>query len=416
MMNRKPLASAIGLFSLLLASQVHAGGLWISEYGQPTMGRAAAGEEAGTDTADTALFNAAAMSRIDKSELTVTAGAALPVVEFDVDQGSALNGSGDGGDAGGLAPIGSVYYVHPINEKWTVGGSLVGLTGATMDYNDDWAGRFQAQEVSIIVVGLVPSVAYKVSDKFSVGLSVPIMYSKLELDIAVPNQANPLTGPEGKAQVDGDDVKVAATLSFLYEFNESTRLGGRATSKFDFEYGGDLETQHLGAVGIDTEVTMASIVRIGIAHDINEQWSAYATVGMDNWSEMKNVVLSTSSGGVSLPRNWEDTYHYGIGADYRMDKHWTLRAGVAYDTDPTRAKDRTADMPLDEQKRYAIGADYLRDSGMTISGSLVYADYGDAAIDSARLPPLVGYKGEYKTNEIWFASVAFNWPFGGASR
>jgi hypothetical protein len=53
---------------------------------------------------------------------------------------------------------------------------------------------------------------------------------------------------------------------------------------------------------------------------------------------------------------------------------------------------------------------------MRISGSLVYADYGSADIESDRAPPLFGLKGDYKTNEIWFASVSFNWPLGGVTR
>ena len=77
------------------------------------------------------------------------------------------------------------------------------------------------------------------------------------------------------------------------------------------------------------------------------------------------------------------------------------------------AKDRTADMPIDEQFRYAAGFDYLRDTGMRISGSLVYADYGNAEIESNEALPAFGLEGDYKTNEIWFASVSFNWPLGG---
>ena len=73
-------------------------------------------------------------------------------------------------------------------------------------------------------------------------------------------------------------------------------------------------------------------------------------------------------------------------------------------------------MPLDEQYRYAAGFDYLRDTGMRISGSLVYADYGSADIDSQQAPPVFGLQGDYKTNEIWFANVSFNWPLGGGSR
>jgi len=149
-----------------------------------------------------------------------------------------------------------------------------------------------------------------------------------------------------------------------------------------------------------------------LMHDFGEKWSGYATVGWDNWSELGNVNLSTSSNGAALPRRWGDTYHYALGADYRLTDTWTLRAGAAYDTNPVSSRDRTADMPIDRQVRLAFGADYLRDSGMKISGSLVYADYGDAAINSSRRPPLVGYQGDYAENQIWFAAVAFNWPLG----
>jgi long-chain fatty acid transport protein len=85
---------------------------------------------------------------------------------------------------------------------------------------------------------------------------------------------------------------------------------------------------------------------------------------------------------------------------------------VAYDTDPVDEKDRTADMPIDEQWRYAAGFDYVRDSGMRISGSVVYADYGEADIVSDRAPPFFGFEGDYQTNELWFASVSFNWQLG----
>ena len=397
--------------TLLGAHQAFAGGLWITEYGQPTQGRAGAGETAGNGDATDAFLNPAAMSRLEKPEILISAGFIDASVEFDVERSGIVNGDGDGGDAGGPAPAGSVFYAHPLNDRWAFGISGVALTGSVLDYDDDWAGRFQVQDVSIIVIGAVPSVSFRVTDKFSLGASMPVMYSELDMDVAVPNPNNPIQGPEGKVNLDGDDVQVAGTLSFLYEFSERTRLGGRATSKFDFEYDGNISSDLLGEVGVETNLTMASIARIGLSHDINQKWSVHTTWGWDNWSELEDVFISTNTRGTNLPRNWDDTYHYAVGADYRLDKKWTLRAGVAYDTNPVDEKDRTADMPLDEQYRYAAGFDYVRESGMRISGSLVYADYGDAEIESNRAPGF-GVNGEYETNEIWFASISFNWQLG----
>ena len=73
---------------------------------------------------------------------------------------------------------------------------------------------------------------------------------------------------------------------------------------------------------------------------------------------MDNVTISTGGGGAALPRRWSDTWHYSGGVHYRPNDKWTLRSGIAYDTNPVDATDRTADMPIDRQVRYAIGADY----------------------------------------------------------
>ena len=116
--------------------------------------------------------------------------------------------------------------------------------------------------MTLIVIGAIPAVAFKATDKLSFGLAVPVMYSNLELEIAVPELLTaPGTG-EGKAKVDGDDVQVAASVSFHYQVSEQTALGGRATSKFQFDYDGDIEARYLGQVGVSTELTLALRSRI----------------------------------------------------------------------------------------------------------------------------------------------------------
>jgi len=414
-MQRKTRLAVILLASSAAIAPVQAGGLWVSEYNQPTQGRAGAGEEAGNGDASDAFLNPASMSRHSESQLMVGGGLILPQVEFDVESCSAFNGNGDGGDAGGLTPSVSVYYSRPINEKWTLGLSGLALTGSALDYDDDWVGRFDAQDVTMLVIGVIPAIAFQATDKLSFGLALPVMYSDLELDVAIPNLLSP-GEDEGKGEISGDDTKMAVSLSFHYQFSPRTALGGRASSKFEFDYDGDIEAKYLGQVGVNTELTLAALARVGLSHQFNDRWSGYATVGWEDWSAMNEVLLSTDSRGVVLPRDWHDTYHSAIGVDYRLDDHWTLRTGMAYDTSPTNENDRTADMPIDEQFRYAIGADYLRDSGMKVSGSLVYADYGDAEIDRVGDSGLVGFIGDYQTNQIWFASVAFNWPMGGGAR
>jgi long-chain fatty acid transport protein len=396
---------------LVAGSPAYAGALWLSEFGSPSDGRAGAGANAGTDDAATVFHNPAAMSRLKQSELMVTGGVVSSDIEFDVDQGSLLNGNRGSGDAGDTIPAGSAFYVHPHNDQWSFGIGVAALTGGVFDYESDWVGRFQAVEVDLIGIAVVPAVSYKMNEMISVGVGLPVMYSDLELKIALPNF---VAGPEGRAKLDGDDTEVAFSLSALVEFSESTRVGILYQSEFEFDYGGDgdIETSAGGvSTAVSTQLTMAPIVHLGGVHELTDSLTAHAVVGWEGWSKMDDIIISGEN-TFTLPREWDDTWKFGLGLEYHVNPSWTLNTGITYDTDPTNAERRTADMPMDEQWRYSFGAVHTRPSGMKIGASLTYADYGSAEIERRDTLPVAGFSGEYEDNQIIFFSINASWKLG----
>lgn len=386
------------------SSTVGAGGLWLYEFGAPAMGRAAAGAETGSDNAAAGLYNPAAMSRASGTQIMASGGIISTEVEFDTARGSILNGTEDGGDAGSVAPAASLFYTRPINDNWRFGVNAYGLTGAALDYDSDWAGRYQATEVNILLVGVVPVVSYRVNDWISVGANAVLSYTELELNVAVPNPSTPLLGPDGEATIDGDDTTFGYGFGILLEPSDKTRIGITYQSGLEPDYEGDVSLERLGAeVGIETELPLSAFFRVGLSHDFDDRFTGHLTVGWEDWSELDTVNLSTESNAAKLDRNWDDTYHLAIGGSYRIDAEWLLQAGIGYDTSPVDADDRTADLPIDRQVRLAFGATRNLPSGLEVSGSFVYADYGDAEIDA------LGFEGDYSTNSILFAFVGFNW-------
>lgn len=404
---RKLALSAI----LVLPTTTMAGGIWLNEFGDPSQGRAGAGSAAGTGDASTALHNPSSMTQLDSDQVMVTGGFIYSKVEFDVDSNGLINGNGDGGDAGDTIPVGSAFYTRQINDDTWLGVSVAGWSGAGLDYDDDWAGRFQTTEVTILAMALMPTVAYQLTDKLALGLGLPIMYTELEMDLAVPN------GPgqaDGTASLDGDDTIVAVNLSASYEFNDNTRMGAIYNSEFDADYDGDIKTTGGINVSAETNLTLAEIVRVSLSHDFNESTTGHLSWGWENWSAMGNVTISVENGGAALPRKWEDTYHYAAGVTHSLNPHWRLNAGIAYDTNPVDKEDRTADLPIDRQIRYAFGVEHIPTKGPSIAGSLVYADYGSAPIQSDGLgdASLTGFSGDYKSNDLIFFSLSANWKLG----
>jgi long-chain fatty acid transport protein len=178
----------VALFAILLLAIPAvsiAGGLYLNEFGTPSMGVAGAGAGAVASDASTSFHNPAGMTRIKGKELMGTAGFLKATVEFDPDDDTPIAG-GDGGDAGGPAPIIGGFYVHSLSDKWKLGANVITITGAILDYDNDWTGRYLNTDVELLSVTLFPSMAYRVNKWLLVGGGPQMMYASLEMKAKAP--------------------------------------------------------------------------------------------------------------------------------------------------------------------------------------------------------------------------------------
>ena len=331
-------------------------------------------------------------------------------MEFDIEQSNQFIGDEDGGQAGLIAPGVSAAYIYDTgSDKWGLGLSLAGLSGAGLDYNDDWVGRYQTTDVELLLMGLGVSVSYQFTDKFAIGVKPLFYYSTLDMEIRVPTSL--ITGRnDARAELDGDDTGWGVAVGFTYDFSSRTRVGISWTSEFDIKYDGDLKIKGDRPVSVqsnsETELDMAQIVRAGLHHQLNDRWGLDLSVGWDDWSTLDSVFVSIDTGdgdGASLKQNWKDTYHYAAGFQYKLSDKWDLTSGIAYDTNPVDADDRTADLPVDRQVRYNAGARYQYSDALELGGYVNYTDLGSARITGDF------WTGEYSSNEVYSFSVFMNW-------
>ena len=210
--------------------------------------------------------------------------------------------------------------------------SVISISAAIIDYDDDWTGRYLVQDVTVFTLSAMPSIAYRVNDKLSLGAGAMVMFAALDEKLAAP----PPRGT-GQVKIDGNDFEFGLNLSALYEFDDDTRLGLMYSSEMTPTFSGDVEiTPPDLQAGIDAGIVFPQLVRLSGYHQLNPRWALLGTVGWENWSAFENITLSTAKGSQVLPRNWDDTWHYSAGAHYRINNQWLLQFGAAYDTSPVR--------------------------------------------------------------------------------
>ena len=186
---KRSVLSMMLVAGLLVVSPAWGAGLWLYEMGTPDLGTAAAGRAAMASDASTAGANPAGMTRLDRSQVLVGIQGLYTDIHFDTDASGF--GGGDGGNAGGFVPMGSLHYVHHLNPDWKLGISVGSYFGLGVDYGEDWSGRYYMQEAKLTTFGVNPGVGYRVSDWLSVGAGFSILYAELLQKSAINNAAVP---------------------------------------------------------------------------------------------------------------------------------------------------------------------------------------------------------------------------------
>ncbi|MCX2980789.1 hypothetical protein EYC98_07850 [Halieaceae bacterium IMCC14734] len=386
-----------------LASQAQAGGLWLNQFGDFAAGRASAGAVAGVDEASTIIHNPASSQQAEGSQLFVAAGIFVTDIAFEIEESNPINGYDDGGSAGLNAPAAGFSYVHDTgSDNWSTGVYMAGLSGAGLDYNDDWVGRFQATGSEVLVLTLAPTIAYQLTDNLSVGAAAQLYYGTLDLELAIPSVQPGVDN--GIGSLDGTDTGFGFALGAVYEISQRTRLGINYQSEIELDFSGNLKVPAGGVdVNSNTHLTLAQFVRVGLHHTFSNKIGLDFTLGWDDWSALDQVFVALPSQGASLDKNWSDTYHYAAGVQYVLNEKWGLTAGAAYDTNPVDTLDRTADLPVDRQIRYNIGARYAMRDNLSLGGYANYTDLGSAKIRTDF------WSGEYSSNSVIELGLYANW-------
>jgi long-chain fatty acid transport protein len=401
-MKRLASSTRIGLaFTILfLAGSSHAGGLYLSSFGDPSMGNASAGANAIADDASTAYTNPAGMTRLDDHGMLMGLAPGFSTAKFSAD-GDTPVGGGDGGEQGGFIPISSSSYTHKLSDRWRLGMSLLSFAGASLDPNDDWAGRRELTEIELFTLTFLPTVAVRVTDWLSVGAGAAVTYGKFDMRLRAP----PAGEPEVRLK-NLDDWAAAPVVSVLIEPTPELRFGVVYWGETEFNMDGKLilpSGLDIGDVALELELPMARAVRASGYWDATDEIALVMSTGWEDWSTAKSLPLSASMGSAAIPLKFRDTWYIGAGVNFKVNDKWTVQTGFRYDSSALRDGDRTTALPVDRIWTLGIGGFYDFSEKLKIGLAFSWSDLGNAPVNNATV------SGKYSRNDVFLFNVSFNW-------
>lgn len=397
------LAICLITISLMFAQLAFAGGLYLSQVNSPTsLGTAGVHNVVNRVSADAAYTNPAGMTGIDRDTIMPGFQILIPDVKFEA---SIAEAGGDTDNAGEVALIPGFNAVKILSDKWRFGFAITAPLGGGVDYGDNFVGRYGATRSVLAGLGITPSLGYKINNDVSVGFGVTAIYTNMDLDIAT-NRPGPL--PDGFVRIDKiDDWSPQGFVGLTWQVTDKAMLGVVYRTKSEIELEGDLKFEGVPLINaitgnpnsVEVDFDVPQVISIGLAYDIADKLRLIVDADWEEWSEFSDNYITIQSGAITtaVNRNWDDTWHVGIAALYKMTDSF-ITAGLAYDSSAVEDEHRTFDVPVDEQ--FKFGMSYIRKSSETRAYAigLSYVWLGDGKID--QVTQGVRVKGEFDTNYL----------------
>lgn len=415
----------LGLAFLVLltsSSIALAGGVLLYEVGTPEVGLASAGWAARAEDAATILTNPAGMTRVKDNDLMLGMQALYANIGFTPNPQTTTTG-GNGGNPVGWFPGGGLFYVNPTSDRLRLGIAVAGNFGLGLQYDDDWVGRYYVQKGTLIGVSVMPAIAWKVDDKFSIGAALNAMYGVFDTEVAVNNVLP--SAPDGKLTLKDTAWGFGANVGFLFEPKDGTRFGLTYTSPFKLDFGDTPEftglasglSAALGAAGlldakIDLSVTVPQTVMASFVHRLDDKWLLLGNVGWQDWSAFGKVGVQVDSANptsLTVQQNFKDTWHAALGAEAKTKSPWSVSFGTAYDSSCVEDADRTPALPIGAAWRFGVGG--RRPVGQKLDLGIAYelAWGGNLPVDQQRGVLSGRIAGSYDSTAMHFLSASLRW-------
>lgn len=378
-------AAAAAVMAVCAASAAQAAGFMLTEQSAGALGRAYAG--VGVDGTDLSgvYYNPATMTLHPGTQIQAGVVAVGLDLAYEGNDGTTENGQYN------TQPIPHGYISHQLNDSMWIGLAMTVPFGMGTEYDDNWALAYKGISAEVLTFDFNPNVAWKVSDKLSLGAGMSIQYAAADLKMKMPGNVPIQDGIASgftNGEIDADSLAWGFNVGLMWSPLENLRFGLSYRSKINHNADGDFELSDFQGSNSDNElVSMPGIfasydatatistpawLMATAAWDVNELLSLYATFRWTDWSSFKELTINSVQSS-TIHNEWQDTYLFSVGADLRFTNWWTFRAGIGYETSPIDdPKYRTAIIPDADRWWFALGSSFQATDNMQIDVSAAW--------------------------------------------
>jgi len=392
------------LLSLAVASALYAGGYKIPETSVNGVALSAA-NVAHSQNADAAYYNPANMSFMaDENALEAdTMIVYLAPTNF---KGSGTQAGDDIDAESEIFLIPSLNYVSPKYGDYRFGLSVAVPGGLSKRWSDSPAVD-KAEEFTLQVVEINPTVAYAINDKVSVAAGVRIIHSS-----GIVKSTGTIS-----RDMEGDSFDYGYNLALSYKPTSDLDLALTYRSNIDLTQEG---TAKLGDAsgdivydgGATVSVPLPALLNVAVAYTFETKttvefvyernfWSAYDVLDFGYAGDIGNLKPHFDD---PIAKDWKDTNVFRLGVTQVMDGY-TLMAGLVIDETPVPDETVSYELPDSDSVSVSFGGRYDINEEWNLGASMLYSMRDERTANNDDI------EGEFSNSDILIVSAGVGYKF-----
>ena len=376
MRNENSIAVYIICIYCLFLSYAFGSAYQLNEFSTTELGRAYAGAGISGDDYSAIAYNPAGMVLMKQSgiQLGVTGVQSYSNI---------YNRNGAGSDKMNYwTPLPSVFGQYNVDENWFVGAGVYVPFGLSTKYSKDGFIAPNAIDSKLEVVDTNLSVAYKLNENWSFGVSAILRY--------IYGDMTSYNGNDIEFELDG--WTGTAMIGLMYSFNEDNRLGlsykfkSKQTVKGDFTVGNNVYKDGEASPDLPSSILLSfytkPLKKFSFLASIKwTEWSVFDEFSMSSASGIVNPAVPVGGVKSTNPYNWKNAFTYSLGTNYYLNDKITLRAGISYDDSPYKNDStRTFRIPDADRLWLTAGVSYTVNENIQLDFAYAYLNLANPKV------------------------------------
>ena len=277
--------------------------------------------------------------------------------------------------------------------------------GTKYEGGKNWPLSFDSTKTEMTSFTLSPTIAWRVTEDFSLGAGLRVVYFDVTMDKYLPPSVMP---PGSIFHMAADDWALSYLVAAAYQVSDTVRIGVNYRAETKVEAEGDAELSQFGVKGgAKGDITMPQSVMLGVNWQATEKLNLGFAATWTDWTSYD--VLNVKFDRFPIPasssvKDWEETWRFSVGAEYQINENWAVQCGLTHDESPVPYDTSDSVLPPGDRNQIGLGVSYAKDNWK------IAADYMYVYIHSTDRS-IMGYPCDVREARTDTVGLTFSYDF-----